>query len=189
MKVSRADIEVFFPITVQEIRDVGKLIGEWGNVYQHCLTVAVVADILSRYLVLGFEVVVQALAHDVTKRLERRPQDFTAEEADVLRKFWEEIPENIRMATAPLIEEVATQETIEEMVLRWADMSTYEDQVVGHVARFKKARERWPDLSPTLHMEYGEKMAGAICDALTKREIYVAPDQLLDWVKAQIQEN
>ena len=147
------------------------------------------ADILSRYLVLGFEVVVQALAHDVTKRLERRPQDFTAEEADVLRKFWEEIPENIRMATAPLIEEVATQETIEEMVLRWADMSTYEDQVVGHVARFKKARERWPDLSPTLHMEYGEKMAGAICDALTKREIYVAPDQLLDWVKAQIQEN
>lgn len=173
--ISTAFIERMYPEEIETLENVGKLrkddADDFSNVRTHCVVVAQAVHVVwcefMRHEHEGAQVVKWALLHDITKRWEKRPQDFTANEAFRLGMVVGAIPEDIRVATAPHTEETDCQRTIGEIVLRWADISVADDEIVGYEERLKRTAHRWTQLDFELGMSIGAR-----CDREIRREIF-----------------
>lgn len=164
-----------YPREIVALEEVGKLrkdnIDDFSNVRKHSAVVALATYVIWREF-MGNEdeqVVRWALLHDITKRWEKRPQDFTADEAFRLGMIVGAIPENIRIATAPHTEETNCQRGLGEIVLRWADISTAEDELVGYEERLKQTAHRWLQASLELGMSIGARCQREICAEISAR--------------------
>lgn len=183
-----------YPKEIETLENVGKLrkddVDDFSNVKTHCVVVAGAAYVVWREF-MGHEddqVVRWALLHDITKRWERRPQDFTAEEAFQLGMVVGAIPKNIRIATAPHTKKTDCQRTIGETVLRWADISVADDELVGYEERLKRTAHRWPRLNFELGMSIGARCQREICvEISTRMRSYHQFDGLLERVRERME--
>ena len=162
---------------------------DFSNVYDHSMAVALTTEVMRRHLNLPRVVTAAGILHDLKKRFEKRPQDFTPEEVGMLEIARQLMPEDLRDCTAPLTREVAERNvTFRSRVLELADMWTLGDKVVGLKARMEGTKARWPHLDWDLHMEWGRKLENEIWDALMQQRVVSGEQRLLDWVLSQIRQ-
>ncbi|MFH1162103.1 MAG: hypothetical protein V1696_02415 [Candidatus Jorgensenbacteria bacterium] len=180
-----------FPLETAILVSVGKLTGSWENVYRHCMTVGLVTEIIRHEIHFSRIITSAAILHDVRKRYEKSPQDFTPEEAGILNYVWTHaLPEILRQATSPLTRENAHEKnTLESKILCVADMWTSGDRVVSIAQRAEDSRERWPDLDWDFHIEFCGMLEKEIWDKLISSGLQIKnPSRLLGWVTSQITE-
>jgi len=189
--VNASILELEFPTESAILTQVGKLrrdgVDDFSNVYHHSLAVALATEIMRNNLDLSRVITAAGVLHDLKKRFEKRPQDFSLGEVEILEKICLLIPEDLRNCTAPLTKEVAAKNiTFRSRVLELADMWTLGDKIVGLETRMEGTKVRWPHLDWGFHMEWGRRLEDQIWNELVLRGIVSGSQNLLDWVHSQI---
>ena len=182
-----------YPEAITTLRNVGKLrkddADDFSNVENHCVAVALPVEVVRHYLDIDPEVTEMALLHDLRKRWERRPQDFTPEEAELLQAEWGKIPLEMQTATTPIWGEADCQQrTSATRLVRYADMCTLDTEFAGIRGRADGTKVRWPHLDWPLNNRYGFALQRKLWAALWEKGARIAlPNDLPAWIRRRIQ--
>ncbi len=155
----------------------------WRNVVEHCLVQIAVADELSDLIGLPPEektdLIKVAACHDWTKRLEKKPDDFTEEERAKAKMFLRRVNpnQNLMAATGPEIFErtlIKKESTFLERLQGYIDDITSGSEIVEYDKRIDEAEKRYPELGSNSELE--AKLGGRFFDKVREFDNQVAQE-------------
>lgn len=159
----RQYVEKMYPRQYFSVVDGGKLIGDWGNVAEHCCIQVVAVETLADLLGLPkhdkIALAEVAACHDWSKRLEKRPGDFTdVEVARAYRLFSYAAPDKALIAALGpsfLLRAVSGQATFLEMIQFLVDDMALGGKIVSSDERIDEVSARNPSPSPEVEEKLG----------------------------------
>lgn len=151
----------------------GGLIGEWANVYNHCLAVGLICNILGHMMLLSstnrIMLTKAALLHDWYKKSEiegakKEGPDFFKKSGQLshagllLRGYDKQVADLTCTVTPYCLKTILNNDqSWMAKALHWADDAVLHDEFVGLEARINNTEKRYPELAEKSREEYNGK--------------------------------
>jgi len=174
----------------------------WRNVAEHCLTQIAIADTLGDMLNLTAEekhkLEVVAGCHDWSKRVEKKPSEFTEQELRQTRDLLAQAkPDPVLMATtgstdSNLERMAGADATWLEKIQYYIDRITDESEIIDPIIRIERARSRHPELDDQFlnqEKELSQRFEAEIYQRLVKAGVDIeSPKDVPLMIKQKIYE-